>query len=208
MEKVKPVVIALWSKVFSVSGLQRGVIFHSITGIPSLKSTAVLQKWSGIACFRLNRGVGKLGPFFFEDIAMPGNGANRMSIRPLLRMTSTEALFSSKLAILIYCCTYRMGICTDFSPPWYLCIKAIIAHLHDAKKYRSRRRKLSIRQSCYFSTRIKVWGTVSIYQPYLLSMYINGIRNFYYACSWLITKKCVTIESPWDLGLWGISLFD
>ena len=30
----------------------------------------------------------------FDDIAMPGNGANNMSISPLLRMTSTKTLFS------------------------------------------------------------------------------------------------------------------
>ena len=31
---------------------------------------------------------------FFDDTAMPGNGANNMSISPLLRMTSTKTLFS------------------------------------------------------------------------------------------------------------------
>ena len=32
--------------------------------------------------------------YFFEDIAVPGSGANHMSIRPLLRMTSTKTMFS------------------------------------------------------------------------------------------------------------------
>ena len=47
-------------------------------------------------------GGGRDSAFFFEDIAVPGNDANRMSIRPLLRMTSTKALFSSKLVILTH----------------------------------------------------------------------------------------------------------
>ena len=46
-----------------------------------------------------NQGEGRNSAFCFEDIAVLGNGANRMSTRsaPLLRMKSTKALFSSKL---------------------------------------------------------------------------------------------------------------
>ena len=74
-------------------------------------------------------GEGKTSTFFFEDIAVLENDVNRLSIRPLLRMTSTKALFSSKLVILTSYCTCRMRICTNFSPPWYLCIFRRISHL-------------------------------------------------------------------------------
>ena len=36
---------------------------------------------------------GRNSAFFFEDIAVPGNGASHQFIKPLLRMTSTKALF-------------------------------------------------------------------------------------------------------------------
>lgn len=83
-------------------------------------------------------------------IAVPGNGAIRMSIRPLLIITSTKALFSSKYVIPIYHSKCRIRICS-FSLSWYLCIFRQLSYLiHDAKKYRSRRRKKSIRQCRYF----------------------------------------------------------
>ena len=56
----------------------------------------------------IGRGGVKNLAFFFEDIAGPGNGANRLFIRPLLRMTSTKPVFSSKLVIHTFYCTCRM----------------------------------------------------------------------------------------------------
>ena len=39
-------------------------------------------------------GGGRKPAYFFEKITVPGNGANHLSIRPLLRMTLTKTLFS------------------------------------------------------------------------------------------------------------------
>ena len=48
---------------------------------------------------------------FSFKTAMPGNGASHLSIRPLLRVTSTK-----KQSFVHITSTCKMGICMDFSP--------------------------------------------------------------------------------------------
>ena len=59
-----------------------------------------------------------------------------------------------------------MRICTDFAP------------IHDAKKYHSRQRKISIHQSRYFLAKNKNLKFSFDLSLYLLSMYVYDNSNF------------------------------
>ena len=75
----------------------------------------------------------------FEDIAVPGNGANHMLIRSLLRMTSTKALFSYSIVhsfILVH--MYNANLHGFLAVLIFMHPRADIAPAHDAEKYRSR----------------------------------------------------------------------
>ena len=83
--------------------------------------------------------------YFFEDIAVPGNGAaNHMSIRPLLRLTSTKTLFSYLIVYsFISLQMYNANLHGFFAALMFMHSLADIAPAHDAEKYRSRRLAIS-----------------------------------------------------------------
>ena len=89
---------------------------------PEVHNTRSLHLVLGhVRCFiRTNQGGGggRKSAYFFEDIAVPGNGANHMSIKPLLRMTSTKTLFSYSIShYFISLHMYNANLHGFFSPP-------------------------------------------------------------------------------------------
>ena len=89
-------------------------------------------------------GGGRKLAYFFEDIAVPGNGANHMLIRPLLRMSSTKTLFSYSLGhSFISLHMYNGNLHGFFSALIFMHSRADIAPTQDAEKYRSRLLQIS-----------------------------------------------------------------
>ena len=140
----------------------------------------------------------KLGIFLWKHSSACKR--RELSIRLLLRIALTKALLFSKLFILTYYYTCRMRIYTNFLPAL---IFRRIAQLFTTL----RNIEISIRQSRYFLSKIKIWSTPSIYHC-IIDVYVDGIRQHIFWFSSLCTKTGLTIESLWDWGLWVISLFD
>ena len=86
---------------------------------------------------------------FFEDTAVSGNGANHMSIRPLLKMTSTKTLFSYSVHSFISLHMYNTNLHRFFAALIFMHSRADMVPAHDAEKYRSRWLEISSEKICH-----------------------------------------------------------
>ena len=81
---------------------------------------------------------------------MPENGANHMSIRPLLKMTSTKTLFSYSIShSFMSLHMLNANLHGVFAALIFLRSQADIATAHDAEKYRSRWLEISSEKICH-----------------------------------------------------------
>ena len=67
--------------------------------------------------------------YFFEDVVVLGNGANHMSIRPLLGLTSTKTLFSFSIGHSFISLHMYHSKLHGFFASLNLCILEWISHL-------------------------------------------------------------------------------